>query len=575
MREEHVRKQKIKGSDRMQDFKLFTVEQLCDMVDLFCPSMDDYLYVYDYVGDSYHISPHAIERFSIPDETFSDVVNTLEKFVYEDDYPRLREELLLLAEDERCYHNMEYRWLSREGKPIWINCRGCIVREGKKALYMVGCINEIGAQQKADNVSGLLGGASLDAYLKEIAPTAPSGYILRLGLDDFKEINENHGIEYGDMVLRKTAECISDCLNDGQRLYRIVADEFIVADFSGTDIYDAVATYRTIRQAIDRFVEQTMYEAVFTISGGILQCDDLDELDYSGIMRYTEFALNEAKRQGKNRSYIFKLDDYKKTIRKKEMLYALRTAVNNDMEGFQAYYQPLFKSDDDHSLYGAETLLRFTWGENGMISPAEFIPLLEESGLIIPVGRWGLHEALKACKCIQQCIPNFTISVNLSYIQVMKSNVANDIIAAVTKYELEPAAVIIELTESGMLESDARFTKAWSRLKAHGIQLALDDFGTGYSNFHYLHDLKPDIIKFDRGFTEKAMNHEYVYNILSLMGGMIHNLALKMCMEGIENEEELERIRLLAPDYCQGYFFGRPCPFEEFMERFVQRSITG
>ena len=151
----------------------------------------------------------------------------------------------------------------------------------------------------------------------------------------------------------------------------------------------------------------------------------------------------------------------------------------------------------------------------------------------------------------------------------MNSNIINEIISAVTAHGISPDNVIIELTESGMLESDSRVTKLVSNLKDNGIRLALDDFGTGYSNFSYLNELKPDIIKIDRSFTLKALENDYEYQLLSLMSNMVHSLNLKMCIEGIETTEDLDKMNELSPDYCQGYYFGKPCPYEEFKEQYL------
>lgn len=205
-----------------------------------------------------------------------------------------------------------------------------------------------------------------------------------------------------------------------------------------------------------------------------------------------------------------------------------------------------------------------------MVAPAEFIPLLEETGLIIPVGKWMLNEALKICQNIQRVIPDFKISINVSYVQVVKSNILTDILNAVEYYHIPPSTVIIELTESGLLVLDNRITKLWARLKEKGIYLALDDFGTGYSNFHYLNDLKPDIIKIDRTFTIKAVTNDYEFKLLSLMSNMAHSLNLQICVEGVENTNELSRMKEVLPDYYQGYYFGKPCPFPEFQDKFIK-----
>lgn len=548
-----------------------SVQQLCQTIDLIHTCFDDYPYVYDCVNDFYYISPAAAERFAMSDYKFHNVVENLRAFVYPSDFEALQKDLAELVSGTKDSHNMQYRMINKQGEPIWINCRGHLVKENGVPSYLVGCINEIGKKQKADNVSGLLGESSLQSYLEEFSPFFPSGYLLRLGIDDFKGINERSGLEYGNFILRKTAECIASCLSPGQQLYRLVADEFMVLDFLGDGLDHAINLYKSIRVAIDNFLENNNYEAVYTISGGIIDSNSFEDFSFEDIMKLSEYSLNEAKRRGKNQCYSFVQKDYDQHLRRRHLKKLIRKSVNHNFDGFEAYFQPVFHADN-HTLYGAETLMRFHTEEYGMVSPAEFIPLLEETGLIIPLGRWILHQALFACRHIQQWIPDFQITINVSYIQIMKSNLIGEIISASAQYNILPSQVVIELTESGALDSDIHFSKIWDKLKANGIGLALDDFGTGYSNFHYLHDLQPDIIKIDRSFTAKAMESEYEYNLLQLMSSLVHNLNLKICIEGIETEEERERMQHLNPDYSQGFYFGRPCPLLDFIEQFVEAS---
>lgn len=239
--------------------------------------------------------------------------------------------------------------------------------------------------------------------------------------------------------------------------------------------------------------------------------------------------------------------------------------MNENFRGFEAYYQPIVDIRENR-LYSAETLLRFRTEALGMVSPVEFIPILEESGLIIPVGRWVLHQAMRACAQIQKEIPNFKMSVNLSYVQVLKSNVLKEILAGVKAYGLAPESIVIELTESGFFEANANFSNFCEGLRANGIPLALDDFGTGYSNFHYLYNLNPSTIKIDRSFTLKALNNDYEYNLLQHMADMTHSIDTKFCIEGIETKEELNKICNMGPDYIQGFYFSKPCPLGTFLD---------
>lgn len=552
------------------DTKDITVEQLCKVINMLHPCMDDYLYVYDLLNDYYYISPEAIKHFSLPAVEFHDVIANHAKFVYPQDIAMLQNDLQEVLDGKKDFHNLQYRWLSKKGEPIWINCRGYVVRrEDGTPEYMLGCINEIGARQKADNVSGLLGMSSLRSFLEEHASKKINeGYLMRLGLDDFKEINEKLGSDYGDMVLRKTAECIDSCILPGQTLYRAGSDEFLVLDIMGRSIQEAVEQYQRVRQAIDSFVKDNHYEAVYTVSAGILGGPEFTGYNFSDIMRYSEFSLNEAKRRGRNRAYVLEIQDYERFMRKKSLIKLLRNSINHDFEGFEVYLQPLVHAKTQ-TLYGAEALMRYHTQEYGMVSPVEFIPLLEETGLIIPAGKWMLHHALELCHDIQMKVPDFRISINISYIQVLKSNIISEILQAIEQHQVDPSKVIIELTESGLLLTDSRIAKLWNRLKEKGIQLALDDFGTGYSNFHYLNDLHPEIIKIDRSFTVKAVENEYEYKLLSLMSDMVHGMDVKVCVEGIENEKELGKMLKVSPNYCQGYYFGKPCNYQDFRSSFI------
>ena len=184
--------------------------------------------------------------------------------------------------------------------PVWIQCKGYLVRDDNmKPLYMIGCINEIGERQKAYNVSGLLGEKGFREY-------------------HFKEINDNFGQEYGDFVLRKTADCISGCLSEGQKVYKLVADEFLILDVSSDQVRDADKLYDKVRVATDRFIESNEFKVMYTVSGGIVSFAALEGNQYSEALKLTDFALNEAKKLGRNRCYIFDVETYRKFLRKRE-----------------------------------------------------------------------------------------------------------------------------------------------------------------------------------------------------------------------------------------------------------------
>ena len=577
----------------------FSREQMEYIVELFNPCMDDYLYVFDLQKDCYKISKHATERFLLPGDNFDDAAKAHHTFVYSEDQSRLDDEFRRIMSGEIVFHNMHYRWLDRAGKPVWINCRGRVLNDADgKPHFLVGCINEIGQKQKADNVSGLLGESSLSDYVVQFEDGLPDGFFLRIGIDDFRDINGDFGMEYGDYILKSTADCIAENIKPSQRLYRILADEFMVVDFSGGDMEAATELYKNIRKSLDTFIEENGYKSVFTISAGAVDTAKTSGT-YENIMKLSEYALNTAKDQGKNRCYIYMQEDYDVFLRKKQITRQLHHAVNHGFEGFETYYQPIVDTKT-RRLVGAEALMRFSMpercedgetkkeavcvGEDGhdadekvhweRISPVEFIPLLEETGLIIPAGKWMLHQAISTCSRWQKYIPNFRININLSYVQVMKSRVLTEILTALRLYGLEPSAVGIELTESGYLDTNTHFQKLWDGLKKNGVLVILDDFGTGYSNLHCLGDLRPNYIKIDRSFTLKALNNQYEHDLMTQIITMTHKLDLTICVEGIETEDEFAKISELDPDYIQGFLFGKPQPAEEFYENLIKPAIA-
>ena len=545
-----------------------------EIIEMFSPCMDDYLYLLDFKRDFYRISSEALKRFALPGESFYDAMQMHKQFVYPEDYPLLIKDHNDIISGKKKFHNLHYRWLDKSGNPIWINCRGRVINDGNGEPYLlIGCINEIGNKQKADNVSGLLGETSLSSYVHKYTDKKISGFFMRIGIDDFSLINGNFGVKYGDFILKHTANCIMEHLNEHQKLFHVGADDFMIVDFAGGTVEDASELYKKIRLSINRFIENNKYKMVYTISTGIMDVSSLTD-GYDSVMKLSEFALNEARNRGKNSYYIFDYKEYDVFLRKRMITRKLHHAVNHNFQGFEAYFQPIVDTKT-YRLLGAEALMRFTIPaddgskEAEMISPAEFVPLLEETGLIIPAGKWILNKAISLCSIWQKYIPQFRVNVNLSYIQVSKSSILDEILMALNEHKLDSSCIGIELTESGYIDSNPHYKKLWEGLKKNGVKIILDDFGTGYSNLHCLGELNPTYIKIDRTFTLKALNNEYERKLMKYIIDMAHSLGLAICVEGIETPNELISLQSLSPDYIQGYLFGRPYPGNEFYKRFI------
>lgn len=549
-------------------------KQIEDAIRILNPCMNDYLYVFDLKEDYYVISKHATERFILPSDKFYNATKKHEDFVYPEDISMLCKEIKLIKEGKKKFHDMKYRWLDKHNNPIWINCRGSVLfDENAQPHYLVGCINEIGVKPEADNVSGLLGEYVLDRYIKDTCTdNIPDGFIIRMSIDNFSTINADFGMSYGDFILKRTAECILESIKPTQKLFKAGSDEFIIVDFNGSSINEAVDIYKQCKKHINNFIENNRYNTIYTLSAGIINTRDIT-LEEENYVKLSEFALKTAKDNGRNNYYIYSKTDYDRYKRKLYISKALHNAVNEDFKGFQVFYQPLVDAST-YMLTGAEALMRFSIKKEGVdeceyISPAEFIPVLEETGLIIPAGRWILEQSAKQCSIWNEHVKDFRVNINVSYIQVMKSDVFSDIMSVIDKYSLQPSCIGIELTESGYLDSITHFNHLWRMLKDNGVYVILDDFGTGYSNLHCLSDLKPNYIKIDRTFTLKALKNKYDYKLMTYIIDMAHSLGLKLCIEGVETSDDLRQLRDSGADYIQGYLFGKPYPAVEFEKRYV------
>ena len=542
-----------------------------ELIELFAPCMDDYLYIIDLQKNTFKISQAAVDRFMMSGNSFDDAVNSFQYFVYKEDRSMIAEDLQCIIEGKEKDHNLYYRWLDKNGMPVWINCRGKVIddKDGKPH-YLIGCVNEIGDTQRADNVSGLLGERELRSYISSHVKDSSSEYLIHIGIDGFNAINGTLGVDYGNYVLKSVADCINSCLSDNQKLYHIVADEYMIIDLESHAKDDVMLLQRKICKKIEEFIISEKYKVVFTISTGIIYTKMLLKY-YDEYRKIAVFSLKQAKSMGGNGVYFFEKEDYELFLRKEKIKSALRNAVANGFEGFDVYYQPIMDCDSGHMI-GAEALMRFSMYQDKKkepVSPVEFIPLLEETGLIIPAGRYVLNKAVSMCHEMRQYIPEFKINVNISYIQMVKSDIWKDILSSIKQYDLPPECLCAELTESGYTDMTPYFYKLRKKFEEKNIQFVLDDFGTGFSNLHCIVNMKPNYVKLDNNFTAKAMSNARDFELLKKIVEMVHSVDIRICIEGIEKEEWYQKLKEIHVDYLQGYLFGKPCEKNQFLNKFI------
>lgn len=538
-----------------------------EVMRVFAQCTDDYLFLFDLDKDEYIISEGVLKKFDLPGNHFFHAGEVLEGIVYPEDRQGLSEDIEKLKNGESREHNLEYRWVDRNGKIVWINCRGVVTQDSareEQTKLLIGRVTEIGSKRKADNVTGLFAERQLQIDFERYKNEGKrkKGVLLRIGVDNFKDINERYGMDNGDVVLKMIAECMGETAGE-DKCYRLDGDEFVML-MDEEDEQKARKRYHRTRILMEEKRKEQGYQNFFTISAGVVGFI-YEETAFDKLCNYSEYALGVAKKNGKNCSYVFTQEDYEAYVKNLKIQEKLRYSVNHGFAGFELYYQPIVSMKTGH-VVGAEALLRFSSREYGMLSPGVFIPVLEDSGLIIPVGEWVYRTAMRQTMEWHKVMPTFRININLSFIQIRKSDVVNEIMAAIEELGIEPSTVLFEFTESGMISYDDSVQRLLDVLNENEVKIALDDFGTGYSALAYLQNLKVNLLKLDRGFTSKAVVNEFDYNLIGHIVDMAHSIGMQVCFEGIETEEELQKLKKLQPDYIQGFYFGRPVNKDKFYE---------
>jgi diguanylate cyclase (GGDEF)-like protein len=381
--------------------------------------------------------------------------------------------------------------------------------------------------------------------------------VLFIDLDRFKNINDSLGHSYGDLLLVAFAERLERILRPIDTLARFGGDEFAILLTSTSSPADALRVADRILEDLTLPFDLNKNSSFTSASIGIaLSSSGYDRPE--DVLRDADTAMYRAKENGKGRYEVFDTDMHARAVSRLRLERDLRQAI--DEKQFSVYYQPII-SLESAKLAGFEALVRWNHPIEGLVSPADFIPVAEETGLILPIGQWVLEEACKAVHKWQQNSPrhrNLSLSVNLSGKQVSQPDLLEKVQWALDKSGLEPRFLKLEITESVVMENAEAATAMFKRLRALGVQLSIDDFGTGYSSLSYLHRFPLNYLKIDRSFvsrmTETSDNAEIVKTIVTLA----HNLGMQAIAEGVETPDQCEKLRAIGCEFAQGYLFSRP-----------------
>jgi diguanylate cyclase (GGDEF)-like protein/PAS domain S-box-containing protein len=398
--------------------------------------------------------------------------------------------------------------------------------------------------------------------------------LMFLDLDRFKPINDSLGHAAGDRMLKEMATRLLACVADDDTVARMGGDEFTLLLQPGAT--REVALNRAIHVAeqiltslVTPFVLEGREFFVTASIGIALSPQDGNEL--SQLMKNADTAMYHAKERGKNNFQFYQADMNASALERLELESDLRHAL--EQQEFTLFYQPQF-SGDGKRLTGAEALLRWRHPRRGLVSPNEFIPVLEELGLVVEVGDWVLMEACRQLKTWHQNkvrVPK--VSVNISARQFSDGQLGNRIANILKETGLPPACLELELTESILMREVNEAMLILDGLKCLGLSIAVDDFGTGYSSLNYLKQFPIDVLKIDRTFVDGLPSGEQDAQIARAIIAMAHSLNLAVIAEGVETHEQLEFLREHGCDEVQGYLFGRPMPPNRFEAQFSNDAL--
>ena len=415
-------------------------------------------------------------------------------------------------------------------------------------------------EARHDSLTGLANRrAFLDAVRRATARDRRSGSrsgVLLLDVDNFKSINDGLGHEAGDAVLRAVAARLQDCIREGDLAARLGGDEFAVL-VDGSGEAGARQAARRILQAFDTPVSVLGRRLNAAVSIGVSSDPGTPE----SLLRQADLAMYAAKGAGKGRFTTYTPALQRAADQRRALELDLRRAL--DEQALFLQYQPIVRLADE-SIVGAEALLRWRHPERGLIPPCDFIPLAEESGLIVPIGRWVLEQATRQAAGWTQRWPDLGMGVNISALQVSHPDFAGDLSAALDGSGLRPRNLILELTETVLMNEIASTIDRLWHAKRLGVQIAVDDFGTGYSSLQYLDQFPLDILKLPRAFVQRLEADNSGSTIARAVVELGHNLGLHVVGEGIERLDQLVELRGLGCALGQGFYFARPLDADAF-----------
>jgi diguanylate cyclase (GGDEF)-like protein/PAS domain S-box-containing protein len=509
--------------------------------------------------------------------------------IHADDRLRVQQRLLGVINSSQNLWNDEFRLMRHDQTIAHVQARGFVNRDDAgSALKLLGVLQDVTARKESeertrfladhDELTGLPNRSLFKQSLAQAVQRAErSGKflsVLFLDLDRFKIINDSLGHETGDQVLRAVAERLSGCVRQVDVVSRFGGDEFAVLIEGLTAEDQAGAVARKIVDALAKplVLAGRQYRPGASIGISTYPSDGRDVLS---LQKNADIAMYRAKEEGRGTFKFYSEQLNTHSVQRLEFESNLNGAVNN--KEFVLYYQPKVDLASGR-IAGVEALIRWVSPQFGFVSPADFIAIAEESGLIVPMGRWVLQTACVQNRAWQKGgLPPLRIAVNMSARQMADKGLVEFIVDTMTHTGLTAESLELEITESAVMSNQDHAEKVLNQLKAFGFHLTMDDFGTGYSSLAYLKRFPFDSVKIDQSFVRGIPSSRDDCAIVEAIIAMAHSLELKVVAEGVETQEQSDFLRELGCDQIQGYFFSKPIPSAEIvglLYKTMTRSAT-
>jgi diguanylate cyclase (GGDEF)-like protein/PAS domain S-box-containing protein len=387
--------------------------------------------------------------------------------------------------------------------------------------------------------------------------------VLFLDVDRFKHVNDSLGHDIGDRLLQSVAQRLLACVRTSDTVSRQGGDEFVILLSEVTQAQDAALSAQKILLALSPPHSIDQHNLHLTVSIGIVIYPD-DGTDSETLMKHADFAMYHAKDRGRNNYQFFEADMNTRALERQSLENSLRHAI--ERQDFVLHYQP--KMDlRAHAIVGVEALIRWHHPQRGLVPPAQFVPIAEECGLIVPMGRWVLREACRQARAWEGAgLPPICVSINISAVELRDKDFVAGVREILTETGLAPGYLELELTETFLLQDSQSTATVLQALKEIGVHLALDDFGTGFSSLSHLKRFPMDTLKIDQSFVRNVTTDAGDAGIVSAVISMGRSLHMQVVAEGVETWEQLAFLQEQSCPEGQGYYFSQPLAAEEFTQ---------